>query len=341
MKLLSFREALALVPSGKRPRVLLGNGFSRACRDEIFAYGALFDRADFRALSAQARMAFNALGTTDFEVVMRALRNAAQLTDLYADANTDIATRFRADANGLREVLANAIAQSHPSRPSDISDDEYRACRMFLSNFDRIYTLNYYLLLYWAVMHEELEPELRADDGFRTPAGGEAEYVTWEVENTDQQNIFYLHGAMHIYDAGTELKKFTWINTGVPLIDQIRSALAGNLYPLIVAEGHGDDKLNKINHSNYLSRAYRSFQAIGGSLFIYGHSMAENDEHITRLIGRGKVRQLMVGVHGNLQGEHNQRMTQRANAMYNVRTERNPLEIYFFDSASVNIWGHN
>lgn len=44
-------------------RVGLGNGFSRACRNDLFAYDALFDRARDR-LSPSAKQAFEALGTT-------------------------------------------------------------------------------------------------------------------------------------------------------------------------------------------------------------------------------------------------------------------------------------
>ena len=51
---------------------MLGNGFSRALRDDIFSYQALFDQADFANLSAQAKQAFADLHTTDFEAVMRA-----------------------------------------------------------------------------------------------------------------------------------------------------------------------------------------------------------------------------------------------------------------------------
>ena len=58
-KLQTFERALPRVSrEGKKPHLLLGNGFGRACRDDIFAYGALFDRADFRKCSAKAQQAF-------------------------------------------------------------------------------------------------------------------------------------------------------------------------------------------------------------------------------------------------------------------------------------------
>lgn len=78
--MLEFNHAIAEA-KGRYGKIhaLLGNGFSRACRDDIFAYGALFDRADFSALSTSAREAFDALSTHDFEIVVHTLRQAARL----------------------------------------------------------------------------------------------------------------------------------------------------------------------------------------------------------------------------------------------------------------------
>src|ERR1039457_2134611 len=101
-RLLTFQEALASAEG--RKHVLLGNGFSRALRNDIFAYDALFQRTDFSRLSATARRAFTILNTTDFELVMRALRLVAQLIPLYSN-DTDLVRTLTADADGLREVL--------------------------------------------------------------------------------------------------------------------------------------------------------------------------------------------------------------------------------------------
>ena len=90
MKIRTFDDALGVVRDGSR-HVLLGNGFSIACKSDIFQYGALFDRADFSMLSREARDAFKALGTTDFEDVMGALKTASQLVRLYAPTNTILA----------------------------------------------------------------------------------------------------------------------------------------------------------------------------------------------------------------------------------------------------------
>lgn len=334
----TFAEALT-ASENRRPHLLLGNGFSRALRNDIFAYDALFDRADFAGLSPEARQSFDVLGTRDFEAVMRALRSAAALLSVYEPGNSGRAQRLRTDADALRDLLVRTIASNHPDRPAEVAPEAYVACRRFLANFDHIYTLNYDLLLYWTLMQQELEPEVAFDDGFRTPDEGPEDYVTWDVEKTDQQNVFYLHGALHIFDAGAEIQKYTWINTGVPLIDQIREAFERNFYPLFVAEGESDGKLARIRHSDFLARAYRSFAKIAGSLFIYGHSMAPNDEHIVRLIEKSRIRQLFIGLYGDSESPDNRRIRTRAGALAASRARTRPLEVAFFDAGSVRVWG--
>lgn len=340
---ITFEDALR--DSGEqnlRRHLMLGNGFSRAYRDDIFAYGALFDRANFDNLSPTARSAFTALSTTDFEVVMRALRQAAALAAVYAEELPDLADRLRSDADGLRDLLAQTIASNHPDRPGDISAAQYTACREFLYHFDTIYSLNYDLLLYWALMQQELDPAIQFDDGFRQPDDGPEEYVTWDVQKTGTQNIHYLHGALHIFDAGAEVQKYTWCNTQIALIDQIREALAANRYPLFVAEGSSNEKLSRIQHSGMLNRAYRSFAAITGALFIFGHSLAENDEHILKLIDRGKTSRVYVGLYGDPNGDTNRRIVERAEQLAVRRAAfrpRVPATVTFFDAASAQVWG--
>jgi hypothetical protein len=187
-------------------------------------------------------------------------------------------------------------------------------------------------------MQSELPPPVRSDDGFRTPEDGEQEYVTWEP-GRHAQNIHYLHGALHIFDAGIEVQKYTWTNTGIRLIDQIRAALNNGLYPIFVAEGESTHKFERIRHSDFLSKAYRSFQEIGNALFIYGHAMAPNDDHIIRLIGRGKVTQLFVGLYGDADSEGNRLIKRRVENLQGMRPPRRPLEASFFDASSAHVWG--
>ena len=335
----TFTQALAKASDDpKKPHLLLGNGFSRACKDDIFAYDALFDRADFRDLSQFCRQAFESLKTTDFEVVMRALRMAVQLVRLYAPDQPKLAEQFQQDAEGLREVLVRTIAEHHPGVPAEIPAAKYASCRRFLGNFDRLFTINYDLLLYWALMQRELEPDIPCDDGFRKPPD-DATYVTWEPENTYTQNVYYLHGGLHLFDAGSELQKYTWSNTGIPLIQQIRAALNSDLYPLFVAEGTSLQKVDRIRHHAYLSKAERSLNSIAGSLFAYGLSLAPNDEHILKAVLNSKVSTLYVSLFGDPTSASNQRIISTAQDLIDQRPKRKPLKIEFYDAQSAAVWG--
>lgn len=185
-------------------------------------------------------------------------------------------------------------------------------------------------------MQDEIEPSLDCDDGFRQPYGGAEQYVTWEVENTNKQCIHYLHGALHIFDAGAELQKFTWSNTQIALIDQIRAALASNRYPLFVSEGTATSKLERIQHSGYLNRSYRSFANIKGPLFIYGLSLAEQDEHILRLLDKTKCDPICVSVYGDPKSKVNKQLIKATERFGSKRNQNRKL---FFSMLSLHASG--
>lgn len=338
-KVISFGDAVAAV-KGSRTHLLLGNGFSRAFRDDIFAYDALFSKADFKSLSPYIPETFKALGTTDFEVMIRALRQAAVVVQVYLSGKgKGVSKQLLADSEALRELLARTIAQNHPDRPRDVTLAQYTACKAFLGNFENIYTVNYDLLLYWVLMQDEVEPEIVCDDGFRQPDGGEQDYVTWDVQKTNSQNIHYLHGALHIFDAGHEVQKFTWRNTQIALVDQIRAALASDRFPLFVAEGKADEKLNRIQHSGMLNRAYRSFSAIGGNLFVFGLSFAGNDEHLLKLLDKKGPRCIYVSLFGKHDSDANKRIIRRASQIRERRPQKNPVDVIFYDAKTAKVWG--
>ena len=340
MAILTFTQALAESQRLTRRHVLLGNGFSIACRPNIFLYGKLYDQADFSKLSPTAKLAFEALGTQDFERVIKALRDTKAILEAYGGAPQAFLDTLQSDADGLRELLVETIAHSHPAWPGEITDEEYAACRAFISNFSTVYTFNYDLLLYWTQMHTDEGVDPTSDDGFRkSDIDYDAAYVVWEPSQSHEQNTWFLHGALHVFDAGTEIQKYTWVNTGVRLIDQIRNALGKGFFPLFVSEGTSAEKLERIRHSDYLAKAYRSFSEIGGALFIYGHSLAENDEHHLKRIEKGKLSHLYIGLHGDPSSTANKRIVRRAEQMTNNRRRAAPLAIAYFDSSTAKVWG--
>jgi hypothetical protein len=337
----SFDDAIAASDSinGKR-HLLLGNGFSISLFPKIFTYGTLLDHAKTSGLlSSRVEKVFDLLGTTDFEQVMEALQIASRMADLYADESPKLAKTLLSDAEGLRNVLAETISANHPARPYDVKPEQYASCRRFLKHFDSgsIYTLNYDLLLYWTLMQDELDPDIKSDDGFRDSEEG-GDYVTWEVQKSDRQRVFYLHGALHLFDAGHELKKFVWSKTEIALVDQIRLSLALRQYPIVVTEGSAEQKLDRIQHSGFLNRGYRSFSSLGGSLFVYGHSLAANDEHLLKLIDGGKFKAVFVGIYGEPNSPTAKEIIRRATKFSIRRSGKYSVDVQFFDAESAHVW---
>lgn len=357
-KPLSFGQALEKAKAYGKKHLLLGNGFSIACKPDIFAYGSLFEEAK-KTMSKELAAIFAAMGTQDFEEVIRALQHAAVIVSVYRPKFTHTKKLLLADAEKLKTDLIQAVAGRHPARPNDIADERYTACRTFLSHFvgdgagGKIYTMNYDLLLYWALMHEEDDPDeliaLNHDDGFRKDQEDyDAPYVEWQGEGAAHgQNIHYLHGALHLFDAGYHLQKYTWVNTGKALVDQANEALKKNLFPVFVAEGNSKSKLTKIQHSAYLQHNFKSFAGVchagsrqGTALFVFGHSFAKNDAHVLNMIGYGKVTHLFVSPFGDPSSASNQIIRANVDKIAALRPRAYPaLHVDFFDAQSAKVWG--
>ena len=345
-KLMSFDEALTASSMAARRHLLLGNGFSIALKPDIFSYGSLFDNADFSAAPHVPDL-FHALNTNDFEIVIRHLQNTALVVEVYRPRLQKLIARLQRDASAIKDALVAAIASRHPDRPYDIKLSEYEYCRKFLNNFDHIFTLNYDVLLYWALMQTEVdELQMRPDDGFRHPEGDpDLPWVSWQQAN--KASINYLHGALHLFDRGNEIIKYTWSKTDTPIVDQIRAALDQDRYPVFVAEGSSETKKTRIMHNAYLHKALRSLEGCCLSpknvIFVFGHSLAANDDHIFHAITSGTPQAIYVSLFGDPDSANNREVIGRAEVLraqrHELRGERYPLDIHFYDAASANVWG--
>ena len=359
-KIIIFQEAITESKSFTTNHLLLGNGFSIACVPSIFTYNSLFEETDFSS-NPEIEKAFKKLSTTDFELVINALEKASLVVPAYDDDLERVCSKMNLDASTIKNLLIETIAERHPKNPSEIPENKYKSCRQFLSHFvynkskGRIYSLNYDLLLYWTLMHE-LENEyfkLDHNDGFgrdSTFENGEVDVsteLTWQGKQSTQ-NIHYLHGALHLFDSGFQLEKFSWIDTGMSLIEQARKALIENKFPLFVSEGNSDKKMKKITHSAYLFNGYNSFDGITKSglsrkpgntcLFTYGVSFSENDKHIFNKIANGRLKHLFIGIYGDPNSETNQSIISLAEGLKSCRKEY-PLGITYFDSETAKVWG--
>ncbi|OCH31142.1 DUF4917 family protein [Aliivibrio fischeri] len=311
--------------AGEHRHLLLGNGFSQAWRHDIFNYKNLLDSASFGSRNTEIKGIFNKLETYDFETVMRSLTVSADICESYS-ADASLITSIREDSEILKSSLLSAIASTHPSVPSVVTDEQYEMARNFLSQFGSIFTLNYDLLMYWARNMVALDPEnFTSDDGFRG-------FRTW-VGSETEQNVFFLHGGLHIYDEGGVIKKHAYTQEGETIIDQVRDNLNQNKFPIFVSEPSHFQKLDKIRHNPYLNYCYEKLGKMNGKLVIYGHSMDATDTHIFDKADESGISDVYVSIFGDPNSRENRRVKANAQAAFST------CYVHFYQAETTPIWG--
>lgn len=336
VRAVSFYDALTESEHVAR-HLLIGNGFSISAH-QAFSYPSLLEAGG--GLTARLQRIFDTLETTDFEVAVEAVRQARALWSIYSE-DANVRARARRDIEAIKRHLVRAITRVHPRRPNDLEEGAYETCRDFLMLFagpDRnirgsIFTTNYDLLLYWTVarFHEELE----CDDGFR------GRPLMWSEANAEQQNIFHMHGGLHLYENEDGIRK---LRSDRPLLDQIETLMEEGDLPIFVAEGSSAQKRSRIRGNDYLLHARRAFRRAcsnpAATLFSFGHSLRPQDEHLLSLIGRGHCSTLFAGFPGGLENQAANRIYEVANLLRQKRRdlERPDLDIAVYDSTECVVW---
>lgn len=323
MTLPTYDEALSLVTDRGPISVLLGNGFSRACRDNIFNYANLYESAEFGEREHVLRALFRAFDTYDFEAVARSLTTASTVVRAYFP-ESPLLDELQQDLGKLKEALIDVISRTHPGRPDLISVNEYLSARIFLSRFDQIFTLNYDFLLYWARLRETPGQAWRTDDGFR--------FGRW-IDGNTKQNVHFLHGALHIIDGQIHIDKLHYAER-YPLINQVRESLEEGKFPLFVSEPSAKKKLQKIVRNPYLKACYTALGKIRGTLVILGHSLDDNDSHIFEKIRGSAVSSVLVSIYGDENSDSNRRVKANATAFMG----KQECDVSFFDASTANPW---
>ncbi|MBU1325757.1 MAG: DUF4917 family protein [Alphaproteobacteria bacterium] len=185
MPVMTFTEALAAT-EGRDRTLLIGNGFSA----EYFDYATLLERSDLEP-QTPLRNLFDELGTVDFEAAITALEGAALVQRAYGEAGRSEA--LLGDAQQLREALVHAVNATHPQHRNDLVF-QYETAAAFISNFSRVFTLNYDLLLYWVNLERG-----RLFDGFGLGARTPDRRFQGPFKEGAHCDIFNLHGGLHLF----------------------------------------------------------------------------------------------------------------------------------------------
>ncbi|MGE5610366.1 MAG: DUF4917 family protein [Bacillota bacterium] len=344
-KLLDYGTVRSELGEKQRSHLLLGNGFSIAC-DKRFNYGNLFEYAKQNGLPQRVLGIFERLGTNNFEGVMRLLEDADWMARHYGLWPEGTAkSEMLADLDLVKGSLVNAVAQIHLEHTGMIDDERKSRCAQFLAPYHNIFTINYDLLLYWVEMHAL--DTLRGRDGFRADVDDpDAEYVVFREHIGDQKGIFFIHGALHLYVVKGEVRKHTWVRTQKPLIENVRESLERGQYPLFVAEGLAEKKLEQIQRSGYLSYCLGKLERITNALVVFGLSFGDSDRHLADVIANNKsLGTLYVGLYGDPDSALNRivrqnvkSIQQRRERLIAAKQAKSPLEVKFYDTATAPVW---
>ncbi|NHC15971.1 DUF4917 family protein, partial [Motilibacter deserti] len=143
------------------PTLLIGNGVSINVWSD-FRYSALYERA---ALTSAAQKAFGALGTTDFEGVLDTLwRTRTLLAALGQDTSTVTALY-----DEVQRGLLDAVHRVHVPW-SFVPPATCEAIGREIEKYERVFTLNYDLLVYWGILEKrKVSGTLAVQDFFGPP----------------------------------------------------------------------------------------------------------------------------------------------------------------------------
>lgn len=345
MKLETFDDVLASIKKNpnREFHLLLGNGFSIAYDSSIFSYNALHDF--IKNLSDKdISTILGVIETKNFEVIMQYLDNFSSLIAALGGAP---ALKKRVDnaIAKLKASLLEAVRALHPEHVFKVPEEQSQACshflKIFLDSKGSIYSTNYDLLLYWVLMRNSIVNhvdgcgrELENPDEFVPSEEQIWSELTWG-KHRDEQNVFYLHGALPFFDAGIAVIKEEYDIYNY-LLQKISDRMEKGEYPIFVTAGNGEQKLRHIMHNHYLTYCYESLCNVKGSIVTFGFNFGPYDEHIIDAINKAakhgrkapdKLWSLYIGVYSEEDKEH----IEKIEAKFKCK-------VRIYDAKTANVW---
>ena len=315
--------------------LLLGNGFSVAC-NPFFQYDNLFNESD---LPANIKKELEEC--PDYEKTIEKLNMQKEI--FQANDEYEFVQMFEDWIYYIKWDLISTITEIQSK--VKLNKNTRHNTFLFLSNFSNIFTLNYDLLLYWVIVYAVKLKENNLQtyneciknkrfypcDDFRRFDGEED--CVW-IPYKREQNVFYLHGGLHLFCNSENTYKLTYnVNNKQTIIQKTKYWLEQGTSPLIITEGNSVDKLNWIKRSHYLNYCYEKLSKIHGVVFIHGHSLDENDQHIFDAINANQnIKAVYISIFDPIRNE--ERIRDNAKRRINNRS----LNVEFYNAQSVALW---
>lgn len=271
--------------------LLVGNGASMVVWPS-FGYRSLFGIATSadvsHSLTEDDESLFEAFNTTNFEHVLASLKTASVVNDALGIETDELAERY----GSIQRALFEAVHAVHV--PWDrVGTRTIPRLYKILRDYKFVYSTNYDLLLYWASME-------RGGKGFLDYFWGAGK--TFAISDTEiwtiregWTRILFLHGGIHLRrlrDGGT---RKALAEEGA-ILDQFVSGVRDDESPLLISEGDSEDKLASIRSSDYLTFAYQMFANHAEGLVVFGHSLADQDDHLVAPMKTWRENPVAIGI---------------------------------------------
>jgi hypothetical protein len=270
------------------PTLLVGNGASVNLWGD-FAYRSLYERAN---LSAVATAVFEDLGVANFETVLEAIRHAHVVVEALGNTTRAIDKQYEQ----VRDALFGAVRGVHIDW-IQFGRDRFDKIADVIQGYEAVYTTNYDLCMYWAHVDaaKRIMKRTVIDFFWNLP---ENTFDPENVEVRDRTAMYYLHGAIHLWqDDGGNNGKWTSASDGNLLLLAQSYRPGSSKVPLFVSEGSSKAKLQTIGRSPYLSFCLESLRDDQENTVVFGHSLREEDKHIVAALNKGAPREVAVSIY--------------------------------------------
>ncbi|MFG0712695.1 DUF4917 family protein [Stenotrophomonas geniculata] len=320
------------IASNYRGTAILGNGASIAVSPS-FSYGSLLGEASSSKLMASdVEQLFTFFKTTDFELILRIVWQASNVNRSLSIEDS----RTRKAYLGVRECLIQSVQAIHPE--FDQVREHLPAIYQFLKHFDTVASLNYDLIVYWALMHGyEQDDEHAIKDCFGAGGLFQDDWRRLRTPIRGQRSttlVFYPHGNLSLCRDSVE-EEFKIHSNDAGLLQSILTHWRSEeVVPLFVSEGISEQKVAAIKNSYYLSTVYREvLRCERETLVIYGWGLGEQDIHLLRRMRDTGIRRVAVSVYGEDQIYCNR-------VFPIIRDALGAVLVDFFDSQSIGCWNN-
>jgi hypothetical protein len=329
--------------------LIIGNGASAAI-SKYFQYNNLYEHGrEHGHLNSSAQKVFDQFTkkSRDFEGVLYRLWQADFINQKFELVESE-RKKVRKAYTDVRRALINTVKEIHPSQ-AKCGEERLTNIGRFMAQFSTVFSLNYDLIIYWALLNAKKVNDWKYSDGFtEDPTHQSSKSIPKRLfdfqfsgePKLGQTKIFYPHGNLALYQTkGGEESKLMDDTDG--LLNSITKRWSDNDgQPIFVCEGSAEDKISTITKSPYLSHVFQqALPSSKESITIYGWSLGEQDSHILKQLALTGCKRAAVSIYSAEKSE--QQLDKETDGMLEMlRTHAGINQVDFFNAKSVGCWAN-